>query len=382
MRRNNSRLWVVGLALAFFGCEGLTNLDVINENNPETQRALESPEDVEALIGGTFLTYWDGTQHSSPFAALSTAFEEGTSSWGNFGMRDYSSEPRVVYNNSSSYGNRGTNNTPWNAMYAALSSTSDGITAINEGLKIGIDGGDNTRALAYAKFVQGLSLGWLALEFDKAIIFDEDVDLAAAAAGEFEFEPYTAVMTAALVKLDAAIANLSFTTNLHDLMDVDLVIEAVPEDLNLQKKVWAEADGVVQAQAVFATNTSGLVIGEINQAVSESRRPQFIGAHWFSPAPVMKLVELVHAPETAEETLQALESVCQRIGKASVRVKDAPGKYGFIANRVYFAAVREAQAVMAEGIASAEDINKAMVQGYNWPIGPLAMVEGARKGWQ
>ena len=206
MRRNNSRLWVVGLALAFFGCEGLTDLEVINENNPETQRALESPEDVEALIGGTFLTYWDGTQHSSPFAALSTASEEGTSSWGNFGMRDYSSEPRVVYNNSSSYGNRGTNNTPWNAMYAALSSTSDGITAINEGLKIGIDGGDNTRALAYAKFVQGLSLGWLALEFDKAIIFDENVDLAAAAAGEFEFEAYTAVMTAALVKLDAAIA--------------------------------------------------------------------------------------------------------------------------------------------------------------------------------
>ena len=77
-----------------------------------------------------------------------------------------------------------------------------------------------------------------------------------------------------------------------------------------------------------------------------------------------------------------MESVFQRIGKASVRVKDAPGKYGFIANRVYFAAVREAQAVMAEGIASAEDINKAMVQGYNWPIGPLAMVEGARKGWQ
>jgi len=183
-------------------------------------------------------------------------------------------------------------------------------------------------------------------------------------------------------QMDAAIANLSFTTNLDDLKDADLVIEAVPEDLNLKRKVWAEVDGVVQPQAVFATNTSGLVIGEINQAVSESRRPQFIGAHWFSPAPVMKLVELVHAPETAEETLQALESVCQRIGKASVRVKDAPGKYGFIANRVYFAAVREAQAVMAEGIASAEDINKAMVQGYNWPIGPLAMVEGARKGWQ
>ncbi len=183
-------------------------------------------------------------------------------------------------------------------------------------------------------------------------------------------------------QMDAAIANLSFTTKLDDLKDVGLVIEAVPEDLELKKKLWAEVDGIVQAEAVFATNTSGLVIGELNQAVAESRRARFIGMHWFSPAPIMKLVELILAPETAEETIQALESLCGRIGKASVRVKDAPGKYGFIANRVYFAAVREAQAVLAEGIASAEDINKAMVSGFNWPVGPLAMVEGARKGWQ
>ncbi len=183
-------------------------------------------------------------------------------------------------------------------------------------------------------------------------------------------------------QMDAAIANLSFTTKLDDLKDMDLIVEAVPEDLELKRKLWAEVDGIVQAEAVFATNNSGLVIGELNQAVAESRRPRFLGMHWFSPAPIMKLVELIHAPDTAEETIQALESVCQRIGKASVRVKDAPGKYGFIANRVYFAAVREAQAVLAEGIASAEDINKAMVSGFNWPVGPLAMVEGARKGWQ
>lgn len=183
-------------------------------------------------------------------------------------------------------------------------------------------------------------------------------------------------------QMDSALANLSFTTKLDDLKDVDLLIEAIPEDLDLKKKVWAEMDGIVQPQAVFATNTSGLVIGELNQAVSDSRRPRFIGMHWFSPAPIMKVVELVHAPDTAEETVQALESVCERIEKVSVRVKDAPGKYGFIANRIYFAAVREAQAVLAEGIASAEDINKAMVYGFNWPVGPLAMVEGARKGWQ
>lgn len=181
---------------------------------------------------------------------------------------------------------------------------------------------------------------------------------------------------------DAALARLAWTTDIKDLAKADLVIEAVPENLDLKKKVWAELDAVVKADAIFATNTSGLAIADLNKAVSEARRPRFAGMHFFSPAPVMKLVELIIAPETAEETVAALEDVCTRSGKATVRVKDAPGKYGFIANRVYFAAVREAQKVLEEGIASPEDINKAMVMGFNWPVGPLAMIEGATKGWQ
>jgi len=181
---------------------------------------------------------------------------------------------------------------------------------------------------------------------------------------------------------DAALMRTSFTTSLDDLKSVDLIIEAVPEDIALKKKVFAEVDGVAGKGTIFASNTSGLAISDINKAVSEARRARFIGMHWFSPAPIMKLVELVYAPETAEETVQALESLCQKSGKASVRVKDAPGRYGFIANRIYFAAVREAQKVLEEGIATPEDINKAMVYGFNWPVGPLAMVEGATKGWQ
>ncbi len=181
---------------------------------------------------------------------------------------------------------------------------------------------------------------------------------------------------------DAALSRLSWTTDVADLASVDLIIEAVPEDLDLKKKVFAELDGAVKAEAIFASNTSGLAISDINKGVSEARRPRFVGMHFFSPAPVMKLVEIVHAPETAEETITAIEDLCNRAGKASVRVKDAPGSYGFIANRIYFAAVREAQKVLEEGIASPDDINKAMVYGFKWPVGPLAMIEGATKGWQ
>ena len=181
---------------------------------------------------------------------------------------------------------------------------------------------------------------------------------------------------------DAALGRVSFTTTLDDLADMDLIVEAVPEDLDLKKKVFAELDSVAGAATLFATNTSGLTIADIATAVSEARRPKLIGMHWFSPAPVMKLVEIVRAETTSEETVQALEAVCARIGKVSIRVKDAPGRYGFVANRIYFAAVREAQKVLEEGVASVEDINKAMVYGFNWPVGPLAMIEGATKGWQ
>ncbi|MCI0813513.1 MAG: 3-hydroxyacyl-CoA dehydrogenase family protein [Chloroflexi bacterium] len=181
---------------------------------------------------------------------------------------------------------------------------------------------------------------------------------------------------------DAALSRLSWTTSVADLAGVDLIVEAVPEQIELKKKVFGELDAVVKPAAIFASNTSGLAIADINKAVSEARRGRFVGMHFFSPAPVMQLVEIIHAPETAEETITAIEDLCSRAGKATVRVKDAPGQYGFIANRIYFAAVREAQKVLAEGIASPEDINKAMVFGFKWPVGPLAMIEGATKGWQ
>lgn len=179
---------------------------------------------------------------------------------------------------------------------------------------------------------------------------------------------------------DAAAANLRFTVRLEDLRQVDLIIEAIPEQLELKKKVWAEMDQLVKGDAIFATNTSGFAIVDLNKAVS--RKDRFLGMHWFSPAPVMKLVEVVYAPETSQESLEAVINLAERLEKVAIRVKDAPGKYGFVGNRIYFAAVAEARKIVEEGVASEEDVNKAMINGFNWPVGPLAMAAGARRGWK
>lgn len=179
---------------------------------------------------------------------------------------------------------------------------------------------------------------------------------------------------------DATIARFSFTKDVADLAPCDLVVEAVPENLDLKKSVFSELDRIVKQDAIFATNTSGFAISDVNKAVA--RRDRFIGFHWFSPAFIMKPVEVIYTPETSQETIATMEEITRRLAKTVIHVKDAPGKYGFVANRIYFAMVAEARRVLEEGIASEEDINAAMRLGFNWPAGPLEMVQGARKGWQ
>lgn len=181
-------------------------------------------------------------------------------------------------------------------------------------------------------------------------------------------------------QFDEAVARLSFTKDVADLRNVDLVVEAVPENLELKKSVFTELDQIVKKDAIFATNTSGFAISDLNKAVS--RRDRFIGFHWFSPAFIMKPVEIIYAPETSQETIDTMVAIAEKLGKVPIRVKDAPGKYGFVANRIYFAMVAEARKVLEEGIASAEDIDTVMRLGFNWPVGPLGMTRGARGGWQ
>ena len=168
--------------------------------------------------------------------------------------------------------------------------------------------------------------------------------------------------------MDATMANISTTTNYADFADADLVIEAASEDMNLKKEVFAELAKICKPKTIFATNTSSLSITEI--AACTDRPAQFIGMHFFNPAPVMKLVEVIKGQMTSEETSNKIFELATAIGKTPVMVEEAPG---FVVNRILIPMINEAVGIYAEGIASVEDIDSAMKLGANHPMGPLAL---------
>ena len=187
-------------------------------------------------------------------------------------------------------------------------------------------------------------------------------------------------------QMDHAVANLTLTTKVGDLKDCDIIIEAIGggpsgemENKDIKLKVFTELDETIKKEAVFASNTSHFTIADL--ATVTKRKDNFIGMHFFSPANIMKVVEVTWTADTSEETIQLIEGLCDKLGKIHARVKDVPGDTGFIGNRVFGAARREAQKLIEEGIASAEDIDAVMMGGFNWPAGPLGMGLGARAGW-
>lgn len=150
------------------------------------------------------------------------------------------------------------------------------------------------------------------------------------------------------------------------LHDADLIVEAVSEDLEIKKTVFRELDGICKPECVFATNTSSLPIKAVGEGLS---RPM-IGMHFFNPAPVMKLVEVIATEKTPQSTVNWLMDVAKTIGKTPVEVREAPG---FIVNRILIPMINEAIGIYAEGVASVEDIDTAMQLGANHPMGPLAL---------
>ena len=161
---------------------------------------------------------------------------------------------------------------------------------------------------------------------------------------------------------------IKFSTKLEDCADSDLVIEAIIENVSIKKDVFKALDELCKPEAIFASNTSSISITEL--AASVSRKDKFIGMHFFNPASIMKLVEIIRGIETTDETFKIIKDLTIKIGKEPVEVKDSPG---FIVNKVLIPMINEAAGVLSEGVASAEDIDKAMCLGANHPMGPLAL---------
>ena len=152
--------------------------------------------------------------------------------------------------------------------------------------------------------------------------------------------------------------------------DADLVIEAIIEVMDIKKEVYRELDTICKKETLFASNTSGLSITEM--ASVTGRADKFIGMHFFNPVPVMRLVELIKGFTTSDQTLNMAQDFVDKINKTAIEVKEAPG---FAVNRILCPMINEAIFVLAEGIASPEDIDNAMTLGANHPIGPLALAD-------
>lgn len=168
--------------------------------------------------------------------------------------------------------------------------------------------------------------------------------------------------------MDATMANITTTVDYNDFKDADLVIEAASEEMNMKKEVFAMLDGICKPETIFATNTSSLSITEI--AAATQRPAQFIGMHFFNPAPVMKLVEVIRGQKTSDEVCAKVIELSNNMGKVPVEVNEAPG---FVVNRVLIPMINEAVGILADGVAKAEDIDNAMKLGANHPMGPLAL---------
>jgi 3-hydroxybutyryl-CoA dehydrogenase len=168
----------------------------------------------------------------------------------------------------------------------------------------------------------------------------------------------------------AVLEKISGTTDINAAEDVDLVVEAAVENMEIKRKIFAELDEICKPEAILASNTSSLSITEI--AGATNRPDKVIGMHFFNPVPVMKLVEVIKGIATSEETKDKIIELSKDLGKTPVEVEEAPG---FVVNRILVPMINEAVGILADGVAKAEDIDEAMKLGANHPIGPLALAD-------
>jgi 3-hydroxybutyryl-CoA dehydrogenase len=172
-------------------------------------------------------------------------------------------------------------------------------------------------------------------------------------------------------EIDSTLSRITGVLDMQEAVkDVDLVIEAIPEIVKLKLETWREVESLANPEAVFASNTSSI---SITQMAAVTKRPErFIGMHFFNPVPVMGLVEIIKGQATEDSTVEIIEQVSAKIGKETVLVNEAPG---FAVNRLLVPALLEAVFAIQEGVATVEDMDKAIKMGLNWPMGPLTLLD-------
>jgi len=169
---------------------------------------------------------------------------------------------------------------------------------------------------------------------------------------------------------DGALARIRGVSALEDLKSADILLEAVPEDLDTKRELYEKLHGLCGEEVIFATNTSSLSITALS-ALS-GRPTKFVGMHFFNPVPAMKLVEIVRGLETSDATAQAVTQLAERLDKVPVAVRDMPG---FVVNRVVMPMINEAATALQQGVADAKSIDECMKLGCNHPMGPLALAD-------
>ena len=171
---------------------------------------------------------------------------------------------------------------------------------------------------------------------------------------------------------DTTLARIEPTADLGRAADADLVIEAVFEELAVKTGLWRQLDGIAPAEAILATNTSSIAIHRLAEAVDEARRPRFVGMHFFSPVPVMPLIELIRGRDTSDATIEAIRTLASDLGKHVIVSGDKPG---FIVNRILMPFLAESMRAYEQGIGTAEDIDAGARIGLNHPMGPLELAD-------
>ncbi len=169
---------------------------------------------------------------------------------------------------------------------------------------------------------------------------------------------------------DAALARIKTSTRYDDLKAAQLIIEAATENHELKVKILKQVDAIAAPEVIVASNTSSISITQL--AAATSRPDRFIGMHFFNPVPMMALVEIIRGLQTSDATHDAVKALAERLGKSPITVKNAPG---FVVNRILVPMINEAFFVLAEGLATPEDIDAGMKLGCNQPIGPLALAD-------